>query len=184
MIASRSNSARMLFHRAITKNSVRRFHLNTQHRFVDVNNPEEPQIDSEKIDIHKYKSFKPTLVYRNTEIDVDTMPNEKMNLCTALNDAMKISMKEDETVSVFGEDVAFGGVFRCTVDLLEMFGKGMNLNVFFFVKKERNDDEMTHFPHCTLIQTECSTPLSVSRGLQGSRLAWLLWDTSPSQRCR
>lgn len=45
-----------------------------------------------------------------------------MNLFMALNNAMEIAMREDPTACVFGEDVAFGGVFRCTVDLLSKFG--------------------------------------------------------------
>lgn len=40
----------------------------------------------------------------------------------ALNDAMATAMRTDDTAVVFGEDVAFGGVFRCTVDLREEFG--------------------------------------------------------------
>jgi 2-oxoisovalerate dehydrogenase E1 component beta subunit len=45
------------------------------------------------------------------------------NMCTAINDAMRIAMDKDDKVCVFGEDVSFGGVFRCTVDLVEEFGK-------------------------------------------------------------
>lgn len=43
-------------------------------------------------------------------------------MCTAINDALHISMAEDPTTCIFGEDVAFGGVFRCSVGLLEKFG--------------------------------------------------------------
>jgi len=46
-----------------------------------------------------------------------------MNLFTAVNDAMRIAMKTDDTAVVFGEDVGFGGVFRCSVGLQEEFGK-------------------------------------------------------------
>jgi deoxyxylulose-5-phosphate synthase len=46
----------------------------------------------------------------------------KMNLFTALNNAMQLALAADERVCVFGEDVAFGGVFRATVDLREKFG--------------------------------------------------------------
>jgi 2-oxoisovalerate dehydrogenase E1 component beta subunit len=46
----------------------------------------------------------------------------KMNLFTAVNDAMRVAMKTDDSAIVFGEDVGFGGVFRCTVDLKEEFG--------------------------------------------------------------
>ena len=46
-----------------------------------------------------------------------------MNLCTAINDAMRTALRTDPSAIVFGEDVAFGGVFRCTAGLLEKFGK-------------------------------------------------------------
>lgn len=69
-----------------------------------------------------------------------------MNLFTAVNDAMRIALETDPTAIVFGgawvyrasrghfpppslyrhiasaEDVGFGGVFRCSVDLRERFG--------------------------------------------------------------
>lgn len=40
-----------------------------------------------------------------------------MNLFQAVNDALRIALSKDERVIVFGEDVAFGGVFRCTMNL-------------------------------------------------------------------
>eukprot|EP00455_Lapot_gusevi_P027438 TRINITY_DN2906_c0_g1_i1.p1 TRINITY_DN2906_c0_g1~~TRINITY_DN2906_c0_g1_i1.p1 ORF type:complete len:383 (+),score=101.63 TRINITY_DN2906_c0_g1_i1:53-1150(+) len=51
-----------------------------------------------------------------------TGKKKKMNLFTAINDAMRIAMETDEKALIFGEDVAFGGVFRCSVDLREKFG--------------------------------------------------------------
>jgi len=45
-----------------------------------------------------------------------------MNTFQAINDAMSIALATDDTACVFGEDVAFGGVFRCTMGLAEMFG--------------------------------------------------------------
>ena len=50
-------------------------------------------------------------------------PAKETNLCNAVNDAMRVAMEHDDKVCVFGEDVGFGGVFRCTVDLVEQFGK-------------------------------------------------------------
>ena len=47
---------------------------------------------------------------------------QKLNLFQAINDALGIALSEDERVLVFGEDVAFGGVFRCTMKLQEMHG--------------------------------------------------------------
>jgi hypothetical protein len=51
-------------------------------------------------------------------------PNEKkrMNYFTAINDAMRIAMMTDSTAIIFGEDVGFGGVFRCSIGLQEEFG--------------------------------------------------------------
>ncbi|KAK1528123.1 transketolase [Colletotrichum paranaense] len=47
---------------------------------------------------------------------------KKMNLFQAINDALSIALAEDDSVMVFGEDVAFGGVFRCTMKLAETYG--------------------------------------------------------------
>lgn len=47
---------------------------------------------------------------------------ETMNLVTAVNSAMDVWMRDDPNSFVFGEDVAFGGVFRCSVGLREKYG--------------------------------------------------------------
>ncbi|KAK0641158.1 thiamine diphosphate-binding protein [Cercophora newfieldiana] len=47
---------------------------------------------------------------------------KRMNLFQAINDALSIALGEDESVLIFGEDVAFGGVFRCTSKLAETYG--------------------------------------------------------------
>ena len=36
---------------------------------------------------------------------------------------MDIACATDKSTVIFGEDVAFGGVFRCTVGLQEKYGK-------------------------------------------------------------
>ncbi|CAG8574202.1 2533_t:CDS:2 [Paraglomus brasilianum] len=53
---------------------------------------------------------------------------KKMNFLQGVNDAMCITLATDETAVVFGEDVSFGGVFRCTLGLAEMFGKDRVFN--------------------------------------------------------
>jgi 2-oxoisovalerate dehydrogenase E1 component beta subunit len=53
---------------------------------------------------------------------------EKMNLFTAINNAMSIAMQTDESAVLFGEDVAFGGVFRCSQKLREEFGEDRVFN--------------------------------------------------------
>ncbi len=40
-----------------------------------------------------------------------------MTLLQSITDAMDIALASDPTAVIFGEDVAFGGVFRCTVGL-------------------------------------------------------------------
>lgn len=48
---------------------------------------------------------------------------KQLNLCNAVNDALHVALKSNPRTCVFGEDVSFGGVFRCTVDLYGRFGK-------------------------------------------------------------
>ena len=45
----------------------------------------------------------------------------------AVRSALDITLNKDPTATVFGEDVAFGGVFRCTLDLREKYGEQTNL---------------------------------------------------------
>lgn len=51
-----------------------------------------------------------------------------MNMFQAINNALDIALKTDETSLVFGEDVAFGGVFRCTMDLQKKYGANRVFN--------------------------------------------------------
>ena len=48
---------------------------------------------------------------------------KRMNLFTAINSALDVALETDPTTLVFGEDVAFGGVFRCTTGLVDKYGK-------------------------------------------------------------
>ncbi|CAH7670886.1 Thiamin diphosphate-binding protein [Phakopsora pachyrhizi] len=57
----------------------------------------------------------------NPALLVDSAPT-KMNMFQAIRDAMSIVLQKDPTSVVFGEDVAFGGVFRCTMALADEFG--------------------------------------------------------------
>ncbi|KAI1632870.1 2-oxoisovalerate dehydrogenase beta subunit [Biscogniauxia mediterranea] len=54
--------------------------------------------------------------------EVKNSTTKRMNLFQAINDALSTALTEDENVLVFGEDVSFGGVFRCTMKLAENFG--------------------------------------------------------------
>ena len=50
------------------------------------------------------------------------MPSEPMNMYTALNSGMAIALETNEKTVLFGEDVGFGGVFRCSEGLRDRFG--------------------------------------------------------------
>eukprot|EP00320_Phaeocystis_rex_P019074 CAMPEP_0119074464 /NCGR_PEP_ID=MMETSP1178-20130426/72128_1 /TAXON_ID=33656 /ORGANISM="unid sp, Strain CCMP2000" /LENGTH=357 /DNA_ID=CAMNT_0007056623 /DNA_START=44 /DNA_END=1117 /DNA_ORIENTATION=+ len=54
---------------------------------------------------------------------------KQMNMFTAINDALRVALQSNPHAVVFGEDVAFGGVFRCTTGLLEEFGPDRVLNM-------------------------------------------------------
>jgi 2-oxoisovalerate dehydrogenase E1 component beta subunit len=47
---------------------------------------------------------------------------KRINLYTAVNEALRHALQSDERVLVFGEDIQFGGVFRCTMNLAADFG--------------------------------------------------------------
>ena len=51
-----------------------------------------------------------------------------MNLCAAINKAMDTALATDDSALLFGEDVKFGGVFRCSVGLLEKYGNDRVFN--------------------------------------------------------
>ncbi|KAJ8934434.1 hypothetical protein NQ318_017135, partial [Aromia moschata] len=52
----------------------------------------------------------------------------KMNMFQAVNSALDLTLQQDESALVFGEDVSFGGVFRCTVGLQKKYGKARVFN--------------------------------------------------------
>jgi 2-oxoisovalerate dehydrogenase E1 component beta subunit len=40
-----------------------------------------------------------------------------MNLCATITNTLDIALENDDSAIIFGEDVKFGGVFRCTMGL-------------------------------------------------------------------
>lgn len=44
-------------------------------------------------------------------------PTAKLNMFQAINNALDIALREDDSAVIFGEDVGFGGVFRCSLNL-------------------------------------------------------------------
>jgi 2-oxoisovalerate dehydrogenase E1 component beta subunit len=50
------------------------------------------------------------------------LERKHINMFTAINQALDHTLASDPTATVFGEDVKFGGVFRCSVGLNEKYG--------------------------------------------------------------
>ncbi|KAL8763299.1 MAG: hypothetical protein Q9184_000855 [Pyrenodesmia sp. 2 TL-2023] len=48
--------------------------------------------------------------------------SSRLNLFQAINSALTHALRTDDRVLLFGEDVAFGGVFRCSMNLATEFG--------------------------------------------------------------
>lgn len=76
-----------------------------------------------KIDFNKtpilYKTEKAARKAYNLDSDAQL---EWQNLTASICSAMHHAMKTDDSVVLFGEDVAFGGVFRCSRGLADEFG--------------------------------------------------------------
>lgn len=64
-------------------------------------------------------------LFRHTQPFLET---KQLNMFQAINEAMRLALRRDPSLLVFGEDVAFGGVFRCTLDLKKEFGAARVFN--------------------------------------------------------
>lgn len=51
------------------------------------------------------------------------MNGSKMTMYQSINDGMKQILAEESNSVIIGEDIEFGGVFRCTMGLKTHFGK-------------------------------------------------------------
>lgn len=71
-----------------------------------------------------------------------TGETKKMNMMQAINDAMDITLKNDPTAVLFGEDVGFGGVFRCALGLQVYFI--ININIFHYKHQHKYMIENKH----------------------------------------
>lgn len=68
----------------------------------------------------------PLLHYSAKTFQANGIPEERLskrlNLCQAVNSDLAIALRSSKDVLCFGEDVAFGGVFCCTIGLQCEFG--------------------------------------------------------------
>tara|TARA_B110000285_G_C15040743_1_gene571677 strand:- start:812 stop:1207 length:396 start_codon:yes stop_codon:yes gene_type:complete len=73
------------------------------------------QEDMEKFD------FSETINEKELKLK-DPKNKVNMNLCATITDTLDIALATDDQAIIFGEDVKFGGVFRCTMGLNEKYG--------------------------------------------------------------
>jgi len=64
---------------------------------------------SDKLDVEELKLKDPTNL-------------KHMNLWETINQTLDIALESDKSSVLFGEDVKFGGVFRCSMGLNEKYG--------------------------------------------------------------
>lgn len=65
-----------------------------------------------------------TISSRMSTAPLEDQPHQRdMTLLESINDALDIALNMDSKAIVFGEDVAFGGVFRCTKGLRDKYGE-------------------------------------------------------------
>jgi 2-oxoisovalerate dehydrogenase E1 component beta subunit len=69
-----------------------------------------------------HHTSKSTLANPELSAEIRKGQTKRINLYTAVNEALKHALQTDERVLVFGEDIQFGGVFRCTMNLASEFG--------------------------------------------------------------
>eukprot|EP01099_Mayorella_cantabrigiensis_P001415 TRINITY_DN1610_c0_g1_i1.p1 TRINITY_DN1610_c0_g1~~TRINITY_DN1610_c0_g1_i1.p1 ORF type:complete len:403 (-),score=108.11 TRINITY_DN1610_c0_g1_i1:97-1197(-) len=60
--------------------------------------------------------------FQRTRMFSEAQQTEKMTLVGAINSALDVALETDPHSCLFGEDVAFGGVFRAAVGLREKYG--------------------------------------------------------------
>ena len=93
---------------------------------------EQPKLEQQQVvlkNINEVGSNTASLSVRKNDVAThQTIETKEMNLFTAINDALHIAMHTNDSTIIFGEDVAFGGVFRCTQNLQSAFGKDRVFN--------------------------------------------------------
>lgn len=81
-------------------------------------------------------------------------PTTKLNMFQAINSALDAALNEDESAIIFGEDVGFGGVFRCTLNLQVNLQHWINrtaTHIFvlvLFYQKKYGKDRVFNTPLC------------------------------------
>jgi 2-oxoisovalerate dehydrogenase E1 component beta subunit len=86
-------------------------------RYRGLDNPTPPPVDQRRI------ASGP-----RTMPPAPTGPEERVTMVNSINDALSIALAKEPKTVLMGEDVAFGGVFRCSAGLREKHGEGRVIN--------------------------------------------------------
>ena len=77
---------------------------------------------------HPLLAHTSTALRRASPLYPSSSPTTRLNLFQAINAALAHALSADPRVLLFGEDVAFGGVFRCSVGLQDAHGSARVFN--------------------------------------------------------
>ena len=80
----------------------------------------------------------------------------QLNLCQSINTALHQALERDESAVCFGEDVAFGGVFRCSVGLADKFGRDRCFNTPLCEQGALFNVILRHFLNCKIQELPAS----------------------------
>jgi len=75
-----------------------------------------------------YHTSKAALANKELPEEARNGTTSRINFFTAINSALAHALRSDHRVILFGEDVAFGGVFRCSMNLSTEFGEDRVFN--------------------------------------------------------
>lgn len=75
-----------------------------------------------------HHSAKSALANKELPEEARNGTTSRINLFQAVNAALSHALRSDQRVMLFGEDVAFGGVFRCSMNLATEFGDSRVFN--------------------------------------------------------
>jgi 2-oxoisovalerate dehydrogenase E1 component beta subunit len=98
-----------VFKQAVKQTQVKNLFKGSQRAFSGF------QTEMEKFDFTDTYDFK-AMGLKEPENQV------QLNLCATITNTLDIALEKDDKAIIFGEDVKFGGVFRCTMGLNEKYG--------------------------------------------------------------
>ncbi|KAK4053787.1 hypothetical protein OIV83_001443 [Microbotryomycetes sp. JL201] len=84
--------------------------------------------DQDQVAVGKAEDAQALAEHDLKPVDEGGRETSKMNMYTAIRDAQATTLRKDPSSMIFGEDVFFGGVFRCTMGLADEFGQDRVFN--------------------------------------------------------